>query len=159
MRTKLTEYPTPARATLEAAERLHQSATRLTQQLRVTRPAGGLSLTKLGVLDYLRRNGATTATTLSEYLGVQPQSLTRLIGDLVRRRFVVRKADARDGRQILLDLTVAGTNALQTDARERRARLAQAMNDILTPAEHDMLRVAATLIDRLIDEISFIQDE
>jgi DNA-binding MarR family transcriptional regulator len=64
---------------------------------------------------------------------------------------VVRRGDPSDGRQSLLELTTAGLVALERDAALRERWLAGAMRAELTPAERQLLRVAAGLLDRLAD--------
>jgi DNA-binding MarR family transcriptional regulator len=90
--------------------------------VRDTRSGKGLSMAKLGVLGRLYRNGTTTPTALAAYLRIQPQSLTRLLADLQRRKLITRRPDEADRRQSLLELT---------------------------PAEQELLRIAAGLMDRL----------
>ncbi len=135
----------------ETASQLHRSCLRLSRVLHATRPAKGLSLSRLGVLGFLYRKGATTATALASYLGLQPQSLTRLIADLERRKLIARRANQADRRQIILKITRAGTQLLLEHVRGQRIRLAQTMTQALTPAEQGMLRLAADLMDRLAE--------
>ena len=121
--------------------------------LHATRPAKGLSLSKLSVLGRLYRDGVTTATELAAYLRIQPQSLTRLIADLERRKLITRRANAADRRQSLLKITDAGVQLLVEDIRKQRAKLAQTIAEALTPAEQGVLRLAAGLMDHLAEVI------
>lgn len=137
----------------EVATPLHRSASRLIRGLRVSRPAEGLSLARLGVLGRLHRKGTATATALAAYLRIQPQSLTRVLADLARRGLITRRADAADRRRSLIEITEAGRQLLLEDVHGRRTRLARAIGEVLTPTEQELLRLAAGLIDRVAAEI------
>jgi DNA-binding MarR family transcriptional regulator len=138
---------------LENANRLYSSASRLCRRLRVVRAVGGLSMAKLGVLSLLRREGVTTATALATYLGVQPQSLTRLLADSENEGLIKCRQDQADKRRSLIEITSAGSRLLADEASERGSRLAAAMIGVLTPTEQELVRLAAGLIDRLADAI------
>jgi len=136
-------------ATLDTANQLHRSTLRLLRLLRATRPANGLTFSKLSVLGHLYRDGVTTATELATYLRIQPQSLTRLIADLERRKLIMRRENDADRRQSLLEITDSGVQMLLEDIRKQRSMLAQAITESLTPAEQGILRLAAGLMDHL----------
>jgi DNA-binding MarR family transcriptional regulator len=138
---------------LETANRLHSSVSRLFHRLRVTRADGGLSMAKLGVLSQLRREGVATATTVAGCLGIQPQSLTRLLADAENEGFIQRHQDPADKRRSLIEITPAGMRLLAEEARKRETCLAAAMIQALTPTEQELLRLAGSLMDRLADAI------
>lgn len=133
----------------DAATRLHQGMLRLTRRLRAGRDKTALSPTKLLVLSVLRERGPLAAARLAAGLGIQPQSLTRLLAELEGRDAIVRRTDPADRRQSLLEPTPTGIGLLEADLEGRRQRLARAMDATLTPAERDILAVAAGLMDRL----------
>ncbi|MEA1649769.1 MarR family transcriptional regulator [Nitrospirillum sp. BR 11164] len=136
-------------AALETARRLHRSTAALSRRLLTSRPADGMSTTKLGVLGQLHREGPATATALAAYLRIQPQSLTRLLADLEAQGHIVRRPDAADRRQISIEITDTGRGSLFGDVHGRRTALARAMITTLTPTEREVLRLAADLMDRL----------
>jgi len=137
---------------LDTASQLHRSVLQLP---RLLMPDGvkGLSMSKLGAMGYLYRQGTTTATELATYLRIQPQSLTRLITDLEKRSWLKRYPNDADHRQNLLEITEEGTKILIKDVMEQRLALARAIVDALTPSEQEMLRLSAGLIDRLAEAI------
>lgn len=137
--------------TIDTANQLHRSALRLFRLLRATRPANGLSSSKLSVLGRLYQNGVSTATELANYLRIQPQSLTRLIADLERCKLITRRSNDTDRRQSLLDITDEGKQLLIENIRAQRVMLAQTIAKELTPAEQDLLRIAADLMDHLAE--------
>jgi DNA-binding MarR family transcriptional regulator len=110
-----------------------------------------VSLVQLSVLGTLRRNGAMSVGDLAAEEHSQVQSLTRPLADLERRGLVSRAPDAIDGRRVILSITPAGRQVIFTDAVQRRAWLAKAIDDKLTATERDLLHLAAQLLDRLAD--------
>jgi len=117
------------------------------------RSTDGLSASKLGVLGYLNRNGTATATELAAYLRVQPQSLTRLVDDLAKRSLIARRLNIEDRRQSLLEITEAGAHLLIETIGVQREVLARTIIDALTPAEQELLRISAGLMDKLAGAI------
>jgi DNA-binding MarR family transcriptional regulator len=110
-------------------------------------------MAKLGVLSQLRREGVTTVTALAGYLGIQPQSLTRLLADSETEGFIKRHQDRSDKRRCLIEITPAGSRLLAEEARKREARLAAAITLVLTPTEQELVRITSNLMDRLADAI------
>ncbi|MBV8850629.1 MAG: MarR family transcriptional regulator [Methylobacteriaceae bacterium] len=139
---------------LAVATGLHRASLRLTRQLRSTRASGALSHSKLMVFALLQRNGAMTGAGLAGELGIQPQSLTRLLSALESDGLICRTPDPADGRQTLIVLTAKGSETLAADLLERRHRLADAMVRVLTPAERDVLRVASELMEKVVAAIA-----
>jgi DNA-binding MarR family transcriptional regulator len=141
------------RSVLQAANQLHSSVARLFHRLRVTRAAGGLSIAKLAVLSLLHRQGVATATDLAGCLGIQPQSLTRLLAESEKQGLIKRRPDHKDKRQSLIQITATGTRVLANEAHRRERRLAAAMIRVLTPAEQQLVELSGSLMDRLADAI------
>jgi DNA-binding MarR family transcriptional regulator len=141
-------------AELGIATGLHRASLRLGRQLRSTRGYGTLSNSKLIVVGLLQRNGAMTGAGLAGELGIQPQSLTRLLAGLESEGLIRRNPDPADGRQMLISLTAKGSQTLAADMLERRRRLADAMERVLTPAERDVLRVASELMEKVAAAIA-----
>jgi DNA-binding MarR family transcriptional regulator len=146
--------PDLSSAELGLAADLHRATLRLARQLRSTRVSGALSNSKLVVLGLLQRNGPATGAALAGELGIQPQSLTRLLAALEAERLIGRHPDADDRRQNLIRITARGGEALGADMLERRRRLAEAMSRVLTPAEREVLRVASEIIEQVAAAIA-----
>jgi DNA-binding MarR family transcriptional regulator len=81
---------------------------------------------------------------------VQPQSLTRMLAELEAEGRVERRAHPDDGRRYLVEITGAGRAALMADMERRDAWLDRAM-DALTPAERDLLGIAARIMERMAE--------
>lgn len=92
-----------------------------------------------------------TAGEVATQLRAQPQSLTRTFAALEADGLMRRTPDPSDGRQALLGITAAGRRALKAEMAPRDAWLDQAIERVLTPAERDVLVVAAQLMERLAD--------
>jgi DNA-binding MarR family transcriptional regulator len=118
--------------------------------LRAERPENGLSLTKLSLLGHLYRKGSVSAAELAALDRVQPQSLTRVIAELMEAGLISRREDLSDRRRWLLDITGEGLAMLTHDMQQRDAWLAEAMGE-LSVTEQELLRLAAQLMERLAD--------
>jgi DNA-binding MarR family transcriptional regulator len=113
--------------------------------------AGVLSLNQTAVLGRLATRGPMTAGEVATQLRAQPQSLTRTFAALEADGLMRRTPDPSDGRQALLGITAAGRRALKAEMAPRDAWLDHAIKRVLTPAERDVLVVAAQLMERLAD--------
>jgi DNA-binding MarR family transcriptional regulator len=135
----------------EAASVVRRAVGALGRRLRSERPPNSLSATKLVLLGQLYRRGPATGADLAERERIQPQSLTRVLAELVREGLISRRPDPQDGRKQLLDITPRGRAALTGDMQARDAWLAKAMEAELSDAEREVLRLAAKLMERLAD--------
>ena len=63
---------------------------------------------------------------------------------------IVRRPSGEDRRKLILDITAAGRKALAQDMAARDLWLASAL-PALTEAERLVLRLAANLIERIVD--------
>ncbi|SDL74365.1 MarR family winged helix-turn-helix transcriptional regulator [Nonomuraea jiangxiensis] len=131
----------------EVAE-IRRVVVRLSRRLRAERGADALSANKIAVLGHLRRNGPMTAGALAAADRQRPQSLTRVFAELEDEGLITRSADESDRRQIMVDITSAGREALVADMADRDAWLSSAMA-ALTETERGVLRLAAALMERL----------
>ena len=134
-----------------AARALRRGTTELYRRLRSERMSHGLSPTKLSVLGRLALNGPLTVTALAALERVQPQSLTRALADLEESKLIVRRQDQVDRRQSLTEITQLGEDLLKNDALRQATWLALAISSVLTPAERELLRVAAQLMRQLAE--------
>jgi DNA-binding MarR family transcriptional regulator len=144
---------------IAVARVLRRGTTELYRRLRSERMSHGLSPTKLSILGRLALSGPLTVTALAASERVQPQSLTRTLADLEESKLIVRRQGQVDRRQSLTEITPLGEDLLKNDARRQATWLALAMSSILTPAERELLRVAAQLMRQLADaDVSRVLD-
>ena len=113
-------------------------------------PSEGVSLTAGSTLGLLLRSGAMRLTALAEREAVSQPAMTGLVSRLQAAGLVVRRADPRDGRAVLVELTVAG-RALIEDRRDRRAAEMEALLGLLDPGERASFDAAIPALRRLID--------
>jgi DNA-binding MarR family transcriptional regulator len=130
---------------------VRRAVQRLARRLRRERPHDGLSSTKLSLLAQLMDYGPLTSGELARRGRTTPQALTRSIEALVEGELVRRSRSVVDKRQQVLTITEVGFEALGKEAAPRDAFLGRAMADLLTPAERQLLVVAAGLMSRLAD--------
>src|SRR6201990_2836060 len=118
------------------ASDLSLAVMRLARQLRFRNPSSPVSLSQLSALGVLTYEGPMTPGALAIRERVRPPSMTRVIASLADLGFVDRVAHPDDGRQVLVSVSDAGAELLDT----------------LGGAERDTLREAADLILALVDE-------
>jgi DNA-binding MarR family transcriptional regulator len=132
------------------ASELRTTVMRLARRLRKQRTESALSLGQIAALGTLDRHGPMTPGELAGHERVQPPSMTRILSGLESEGLVTRVPHATDRRQVVMDVSPAGKALLRDDRRQRDAWLAQRMRD-LTNEERDVLRQAATVLDKLAD--------
>ena len=78
------------------------------------------------VIYFVGRHPSITVSELLRILGITKQSLSRVLGQLINRGFIVQQPGLRDRRQRLLDLTEAGRALEQELIEKQRVRIARA---------------------------------
>jgi len=129
------------------------SVSRLARRLRVERLGLGgtetvLSDIQLAALAALERHDSMTPGELAEHEKVQPPSMTRVIAVLEERGLVRREPHPTDRRQVMLSVTADGRELVQRVRRRREAWLAQRLQE-LSPAEREILREAAPILEKI----------
>ena len=126
------------------------SIARLARRLRSERdPSNDLSITALGVLGVLMREGECTLGDLAAHERVQPPSMTRTVRKLEDAGLVNRRQCPKDGRSAYVTLSASGRATLLADRRRRDAWLSRAFEE-LTPAERQVLGEASAIMDKLV---------
>lgn len=139
-----------ARTDTGLASALRVSVARLGRRLRTERDpeVEALSVGQLGVLGLLARVGERTVGELAAYERVQPPSMTRTVNCLEEGGYVVRRPHEQDRRQVVVELSEQGRQAVEAERRRRDAWLAVRLRE-LSAEERDVLRRAAPILDRL----------
>jgi DNA-binding MarR family transcriptional regulator len=130
------------------ASALRLAVMRLARRMRSERADTALTLTQLATLATLERHGPLTPRELAAAERVTPPSMTRIAASLEGAGLATRTDHPSDGRQVLLAASPAGVALLREDRRRRDAWLSQRLRE-LDPADRDVLRRAAELLDRL----------
>ncbi|MBV8508228.1 MAG: MarR family transcriptional regulator [Alphaproteobacteria bacterium] len=78
------------------------------------------------VIHFVGRHPQMTVGELLAILRITKQSLSRVLGQLIRQKFVVQQPGTHDRRQRLLELTPKGRDLERQLSRPQRARVANA---------------------------------
>ena len=97
------------------------------------------------ILELLAREGGMTQRTLTEHLGIQPGSVSEILGKLEGAGLITRSPNEEDRRTVDLALTEAGRARLEEGHAERETRV-QAAFEGLTEEEKNTL---LTLMEKL----------
>jgi DNA-binding MarR family transcriptional regulator len=135
---------------LAMAAAVRRAATSFAARARAER-RGLLSLNQTAVLGLLHKYGTLTPGELAHRLRTPPQALTRTFAALEEHGWLRRTPDPSDGRQSLLTITTSGRRVLGDEMRPRDEWVADVLRRELTPAERDVLVVAARLLERLAE--------
>ncbi|HEV3176994.1 MAG TPA: MarR family transcriptional regulator [Stellaceae bacterium] len=81
------------------------------------------------VIYFVGRYPQLTVTELLSILRITKQSLSRVLGQLVRQGFIVQKPGPRDRRQRLLELTPEGVELERQLSENQRRRVAKAYRE------------------------------
>jgi len=124
---------------------------RLRARLRLESPPGLAELTMPQALALARiaDEGPISNAALAAGEYMRPQSTHEMVLFLEDRGFVKRRADPSDGRKLLIEATTDGRRVVSELMGLRHQWLTGAIERDLSPAEREMLAIAATLIERV----------
>jgi DNA-binding MarR family transcriptional regulator len=137
----------------DVARALRASIGLLLRRMRQVQAEGELTLPESAALTRLDRGGLSTASALARLEQISPQSMGATLSALEARGLVERRPDPGDGRRVLLSVTSAGRQVLQSKRNARTERLAKALAAGFTPSEVRQLEAAAPLLERLAQSI------
>jgi DNA-binding MarR family transcriptional regulator len=141
----------PSRQTAaELSAALRPSLLRLTRILRNQRVDMSVTLTQLSAMATLRKKGPMSAGDLATYERVQPPSMTKVLALLEDKGMVTRDTHPTDKRQVIIGLTQAGLDLLDSERRQRDAWLSQRLAQ-LAPDERALLRDTIPVLDKLAE--------
>lgn len=150
---------TPVRGTVEdAASRdalvrdLQRTILISSRRLRRRTADEAVSAAQFSVLAYLDRNGDSTPGRVADFEHVSSPVMTRMIGRLEEAGLVARSPHPKDGRQVVVRLTVPGAQVVESGRRERHAWLRDAIEG-LDQDEVATLRDASRILDRVMAEL------
>ena len=99
------------------------------------------------VIYFVGREPGTTVNALLATLRITKQSLSRVLGQLIREGYIVQRTGTADRRQRLLDLTPKGAALEQALTETQRARMRKAFEAGGAPAVDGFRSVLAALMD------------
>lgn len=98
------------------------------------------------VIYFVGRNPQITVSELLSILRITKQSLSRVLGQLVRDGFVVQRKGENDRRQRLLELTQKGVELERRLSESQRKRIADAYREAGAEAVEGFRRVLSGMI-------------
>ncbi len=99
------------------------------------------------VIHFVGRNPGITVSELLDILKITKQSLSRVLGQLIREGFIVASPGTRDRRQRLLELAPKGVELERRLSESQRARIASAYRDAGAEAVEGYRKVVLGIIN------------
>src|SRR5262249_47724256 len=107
------------------------------------------------VIYFVGRYPQMTVTELLGILRITKQSLSRVLGQLVRQGFILQRPGPRDRRQRLLELTAKGVELERELSENQRQRVAKAYREAGAQAVEGFRRVMLGVISSDADRGKF----
>ena len=143
---------TATRTTIsELASQLRPALLRLTRVVRNQRVDMSVTLTQLSAMGTLRKHGPMSAGELAACERVQPPSMTKVLANLEERGLVRRDVHPTDRRQVVLAITPAGEQLLDSERRSRDQWLSRRLGT-LTPEERALVQRVVPILDKLAEQ-------
>lgn len=133
-------------STAELAENLRVGIGTFVRRARQVDTLGATTATVLG---HLARHDGQSITDLALLEGVRHQSMARMVKRLDELGLVQAHPDPADRRRILVMLTEAGQQRLETERQQRSAWIADALVTQLTAQERTELCQLLPLLEKL----------
>jgi DNA-binding MarR family transcriptional regulator len=106
----------------------------------------GISATHYNVIEYLYRNGPSTATQLAKKFCISLPAISRQVKLLLERKLIIQKQHKTDRRMFYLEVTAKGRK-LVNDSEHIRKNISVAITDILDKKElHSFTRLCAKVV-------------
>ncbi|HEX7132595.1 MAG TPA: MarR family transcriptional regulator [Iamia sp.] len=132
------------------AAALRLAVGRLSRRMRQESTLGH-SLTQIGILVTLDREGPTSLGDLAQAERVAPPTITKAVANLVAEGLVEKVPHPADGRVHRAQLTPAGTKDLEAIRRQREAWLTRRLAT-LEPSEVEQLTAVLPLLEDLSND-------
>ena len=133
----------------EVADRLHSATIHLLRHARQQDVVARQGPARLSALSVLVFGGPMALGQLAAAEQVKAPTMSRIVAGLKRSGLARIETDAKDARRIRVTATAKGERLLQ-QARVRRIRLVAKTLTTLSPAELEILRRAAELMERAV---------
>jgi DNA-binding MarR family transcriptional regulator len=129
---------------------LRLTAMRLSRRLR-KESGDDITPSQLAILATAERYGPLTLGRIAEVEGVQPPTVTRIVGWLEAESLVRLAASTEDRRAKVVTVTAKGSKRLERIRSNRNAWLACRLDE-LTPAERAIVAEALPVLEKLLGE-------
>ncbi len=107
------------------------------------------------VIYFVGRHPNMSVSELLEILRITKQSLSRVLGQLVRQGFIVQRTGRSDRRQRLLELTVKGVELERELSENQRQRIERAFADAGPQAVEGFRKVMLNIMSSEADRTRF----
>ncbi|MFD4943482.1 MarR family winged helix-turn-helix transcriptional regulator [Streptomyces sp. NPDC058409] len=147
--------PRPQQPAVSAAtaQRLQDAMKRLRARLRAEsgQNATGLTVTQLGVLASVVREGPVTAARLATLEHVSAQAIAQSLAVLKAAGLVHGEPDPLDGRKKLISADISATELIDRVLAGRASFLARAIDQVVAADEREDVEKAIELLERLAE--------
>jgi DNA-binding MarR family transcriptional regulator len=106
---------------------------------------GGLSMSQLGALFHIHRQGTSGVTDLGDHLGVTSAAASQMLERLVQQELILRSEDPSDRRVKQIILTDKGLQVLQESIRARQGWLYD-LAETLSASEKGTITAALNIL-------------
>jgi DNA-binding MarR family transcriptional regulator len=107
------------------------------------------------VIHFVGRHPQMSVSELLEILRITKQSLSRVLGQLVRQGFIVQRTGKADRRQRLLELTVKGVELERALSENQRNRITRAFAEAGPQAVEGFRKVMLNIMSNDADRARF----
>jgi DNA-binding MarR family transcriptional regulator len=139
----------PVAPSAEMVSRLRLAVLRTSRRLR-RHAALGITPSQLSVLSTVELHGPLALGELAALEGVQPPSVTRMVGALEEAGLVRRLSDPSDRRTVRVELTAEGRDATEGIRRRRDAWLAERLGR-LSSEELGAIEAVLPVLEKMIE--------
>ena len=101
---------------------------------------------KAEILKFLQDNQTSKMKDVANYLGITPPSATTMIDKLVQEKYLSRKQDPNDRRQVLLIVTNKGKTFIHTSFENMRKILDKTLDVLSDKDKKDLIRIYNKLL-------------
>jgi len=112
----------------------------------------GLSMSQIGALFHLRKEGACGVSAIGDNLGVTNAAASQMLDRLVRQALIARSEDPHDRRSKHIVLTEKGQRVLHESLQARQGWMDD-LAQCLTPQEQDQVLAALNLLIEKADQL------
>ncbi len=130
---------------LELARKMHEAFSRLSRRLRALDLPDGLTNERLSTLASVRVHEPISISALADAEVVSLPTMSRMVAALERERFVRRRANKSDGREVLISTTAKGKRAY----RRATQRSLDQLRRTLSTLESEQLSAISTLLSTI----------
>ncbi len=130
---------------LELARKIHEAFSRLSRRLRALDLPDGLTNERLSTLASVRVHEPVSISALADAEVVSLPTMSRMVAALERERFVRRRANKSDGREVLISTTAKGKRAY----RRATQRSLDQLRSTLSTLEAEQLSAISTLLSTI----------